>query len=334
MELKRLTGAIEDAEMRLRELVASRAANNTTEEAAVQQRASLHVLMGLMEATIAPGIDKFLERLAWTDPVTGDPRYGPVMQDKIRALHVRVETLRTELEAVAAPVESDGAAVQAQLEQRLREEQAAAESRAEQERVVAAAAEAAAHELERQRAEAEATVIAQEHARLAAAAQKVREERSRQQAEDDARAAAEREALLELHKRTVVGLEGLRPAMSTLRAAVAALPDCRSRWPQALATLHTFLKHICSAPENPVYRQIKESNVHFVDAVGQYPGARDVLLAMGFVLQYQEGGGVYIMEEPDLAADMDKWSDWFETLKAMRDYVESLGSQPLNTGAS
>ncbi|KDO20342.1 hypothetical protein SPRG_21292 [Saprolegnia parasitica CBS 223.65] len=63
--------------------------------------------------------------------------------------------------------------------------------------------------------------------------------------------------------------------------------------------------------------------------VGQFPGGRDALLAMGFALVQQDGVGVYLMEEPDLAADLDKWSDWFDTLKVMRDHVENMLAQPL-----
>ncbi|EQC29611.1 hypothetical protein, variant [Saprolegnia diclina VS20] len=329
MELKRLTTTVDDAEVRLRDLVASRTTADAAEEARVAQRAALHALLRLLDDDIGIKMDKFMERLAWADPVTNEPRYGPVMQDKIRAVHARVEALRGQLVEIRDDVETDGVAMAERLEQRRLDEQRRADEAAREALDAAAKAAALAHEAEQERIQAEAAAKAREVERLAIAAQKVRDERARKAAEEEARIEAERAALAALQKRVVVGLDGLTPALATLHAHIRELPNASAQWRQTLSTLHVFLQHICSAPDNAVFRQIKESNPFFMADVGQFPGGRDALLAMGFALVQQDGVGVYLMEEPDLAADMDKWSDWFDALKSMRDFVETLLAQPL-----
>ena len=50
-----------------------------------------------------------------------------------------------------------------------------------------------------------------------------------------------------------------------------------------------------------------------------------VFLCVLTMLSFSEGEtfDVLFMEEPNLATDMDRWSEWYENLKAIRAYLEN-----------
>ncbi|OQS05579.1 phosphatase 1 regulatory subunit [Thraustotheca clavata] len=322
MELKRLTASVDDGEAILHKLRAA-----TSAKAAVDQREALYQLTQLMAADVEAKMAKFIERLAWKDPVTAEPRYGPVMQDKIRALNDRVEALKLGISEISDTIVSKGEAVaQLDVQERLEEERKAAlQAQLELEQTKQQAEAARIAEIER--LQALEAVQAAEHAKLAEAAQKVRQDRLKMQQEEEARSEAERTALEALNNSIPFGLGGFVPALQKLEHHFnISLPG---QYPKTLKTLHTFLKNICNAPENALFRHVKQSNPFYDADIGQFPGGQDAMLAMGFKIVVQDEVRVFVMEEPDLAADLDAWSNWFDTLKEMRDHLAQLLHIPL-----
>ena len=50
--------------------------------------------------------------------------------------------------------------------------------------------------------------------------------------------------------------------------------------------------------------------------IGRHPGGKEILIAAGFELGEIDGVPSFISKEPDLESDMDRWSAWFDLLKA------------------
>ncbi|KAF0682614.1 Aste57867_25251 [Aphanomyces stellatus] len=329
MELKRLTAQVDDAEAAIARLRVSQEREHDA-ELSPQQQDERHIesakLLQQVQA-IQPDINvkmqKFVDKLSWKDPITNEPRYGPAMQEKIQALQARVTILQDAVTAAAGVVEVKASRalhnVQTREEEdrarearRLEEVKAQEAEEARKEWEVAAAAEKAREE-EKRVAEAEREALAK-------AAQAVRDERARVQAEKERLETEAKRALEELNTRIPVGQDGLQMALGMLARHFEN--DGKKRL-EATKTLFLLLKNICAAPENPLFRHIKASNEHFARDLGQYPGGVQSLLALGFrPLTQPDGDIVYVLEEPDLAADLDAWSTWFETLKSQRDYVD------------
>ena len=97
-----------------------------------------------------------------------------------------------------------------------------------------------------------------------------------------------------------------------------------------IGALHVLISHICESPENVMFRQIKLHNAKFQEDIGRLPGGLECMVAVGFELRNreEEEERILSMEEPNLAADMDGWSSWFDGLKAARDHIGSLAGPP------
>jgi hypothetical protein len=158
---------------------------------------------------------------------------------------------------------------------------------------------------------------------LAIAAQKVRDERAAQKqleaAEAKEREEAEAHALAMFNASVPVGVTGMDMALAQLRQHVDP-----KQFKKALETLSLLLRNIVGSPENPIFRHIKTSNAHIEADLGQFPGGYACLISTGFLLMVQEGEKVFVMEEPDLASDLDAWSVWFDQLKQLRDHIDRL----------
>ncbi|RHY28126.1 hypothetical protein DYB32_006236 [Aphanomyces invadans] len=314
MELKRLTAQVEDAEVVLERLrhsmdreIDSSMPSSEQDERLLQNMALLEQLKK-SQPDMDDKIQRFIDKLAWRDPITNDPRYGPAMQEKVSTALKNKQLRKQEQDAIddeRSKFEQEQARIQAQHVAAARETAKAAQEAAE-----------LAAQVEREA--------------LAKAAQAMREERARVQAEKDRETAEAQRLQDELNQSIPIGLEGLQMA---LRLLYGHFQQDAAKFCTAKNTLLILLKNICAAPENATYRHINPANEHFHRELGQFPGGLQCLLALGFRPLRQGAGSdkngvIYVLEEPDLASDLDKWSDWFDGLKTLRDYIETNKDKP------
>jgi hypothetical protein len=293
--------------------------------APIQER--MTVVDQLSERTVALGAlsTKFKKRTTENDPITGNPRYGPKMLEKVLAAIKRYEALHPLVEAAHAEVASIfGQAEQQRGEaehQAAVEEQKRREVEKQQELEAELLVQQAAAELVREE-EAKKKQQEQERQQLADRAAQSRAHRGQQQQQAEqaeAQAAAEADAAFQARLSAVqLGMGGLQAALVAVKAS-----NSGEEHRQCVKALHILIGHICEKPEEPMFRQIKLQNPRFDQDIGQHAGGLECMVAMGFKLVVrEEEEKVLTMEEPNLAEDMDKWSDWFDHLKLYRDCIQ------------
>ncbi|GAB9468827.1 Dynein light chain [Globisporangium polare] len=286
---------------------------------------ALRLLLEAVHGATNELVEKFRARCAMVDPITKEPRFGPKMLARVQGLLQRYDAIKDTIETtdLVAQIEQQAA--------RRREQQQEQEKRLEQERLKAQEAEAArlrALEEQRVREEAEERQsLALEHAKeqqriaaLAVLAQQKREERERVREEEAKRVQEEQERIARTNAAIPVGNEGLERAIEMLRESTGSADKLR----QSLQKLHILVSNICNSPENIAFRHIPRGNAHFHSDLGQYKGGHQCLFALGFKeVEPEEGVVVFTLEEPDLSVDLDAWSDWFDSLKAMSEFISS-----------
>ena len=272
--------------------------------------------------------DRQRARCAEVDPVSGKPRFGPKMMARVKAATERHEEL---LMAARAALEADATGLRAAMEADVEAELAAQDAAAlaeeqakqtqEQEARQAADAEAAAAA-----ADAAAAVEAQQRkAALHKAAEISRVARRQEQAAaaEAAKAAdaVRKAAIAQLTARVHAcgtGAEAAATGLALLREECAAglMP-----FHEALADLRTMADNISTHPDEQLFRRLRCGNPKVQALTGSLDreGAMRVLAAMGFgITEDAAGEPVFSMEEPNLEADMDGWSAWFDNLSAVR----------------
>ena len=92
------------------------------------------------------------------------------------------------------------------------------------------------------------------------------------------------------------------------------------------------MSNICSEPEKELYRKIDKDNYRFQEDFGKFEGGYHFLLSMGFKEVYDEieSKTMFYLEEPDVNEDMDAWTDWFDSMKDYKTFLEDCmsGSPP------
>ncbi|ETW10294.1 hypothetical protein H310_00634 [Aphanomyces invadans] len=307
MELKRLTAQVEDAEVVLERLrhsmdreIDSSMPSSEQDERLLQNMALLEQLKK-SQPDMDDKIQRFIDKLAWRDPITNDPRYGPAMQEKILAVAERVASLK-EAVVVASDDLTPKVSTALKNKQLRKQEQDAIDaerSKFEQEQARIQAQHVAASRETAKAAQEAAELAAQvEREALAKAAQAMREERARVQAEKERETAEAQRLQDELNQSIPIGLEGLQMA---LRLLYGHFQQDAAKFRTAKNTLLILLKNICAAPENATYRHINPANEHFHRELGQFPGGLQCLLALGFRPLRQGAGSdkngvIYVLE--------------------------------------
>jgi len=95
----------------------------------------------------------------------------------------------------------------------------------------------------------------------------------------------------------------------------------------ALQALHLLTSNIIARPEEAMFRKVRLLNASFQQTVARHQGGVEALVAMGFeeVESLEEEEAIfYVLEEPSLEADVDRWARWFEGLKAHQAQCEAL----------
>jgi hypothetical protein len=255
-------------------------------------------------------VGKALARGEEVDPESGKPVKSAAYRAKAAALRVRlgeVEALARQLapglsEAARELAASEAARAAALQSERASAEAAALERRQATEKAAAAAARAA--EAEAQREHERRLVEAAREVALGSAT------------EQDRVFAADRrcaEAFVAAH------------GASTPRAVEAALAllaggGDRTAARRALNHLRQLWARIVAHPESEPCRTINAMNGEFRALLAGVPGGREVLAAAGFglhlILEKDAAARVtYVLPEPDLENEMDRWTEWFEFVK-------------------
>uniref|UniRef100_K3WMN8 PUB domain-containing protein n=1 Tax=Globisporangium ultimum (strain ATCC 200006 / CBS 805.95 / DAOM BR144) TaxID=431595 RepID=K3WMN8_GLOUD len=284
-----------------------------------------HLLQDELNGTTNALMDKFRVRLDMIDPVTKEPRFGPKMKAKVVLLLQRFEDVRAAVETtgIVAQVEDQVARAAADQEEargwELRHQQEAQEAEAARVRALEAEQVRAAQE-EQARLAAEQAKKQQRTAELAVLAQQKREERERARVEQAKKLEEEKIRLEQLNTAIPLGKEGLEKALAMLRESTGS----EAQYHLSLEKLTAVVQNICASPESVAFRHIPKDNANFHADLGQFHGGHQSLLALGFrEIEQEEGKTVFTLEEPDLASDLDAWSDWFDNLKAMAEWLQA-----------
>ena len=196
---------------------------------------------------------------------------------------------------------------------------------------------------EAERAAAEAAERAREEREAAAARQ--RAEAAAREAEAEAQRRVEREA----HERQKRGAaptssaDGAAAASDVPMIAAMALGDALALLQEgcgdaeladALQAVELLCANVVAHPDDAKFRTIRMLNPHFQQTVARHKGGLELLGALGFVVQQalEEDALQLVLEEPSLEADIERWSAWYDGLKAaraqLRDALEARGLPP------
>ncbi len=317
----------------------------------------LDTLHTALSTDLAKQFAKFQRRCHEIDPVTNKTVYGEAMQTKVKEQFKRYEALLERTVALqTGPM--DVALKHVQIAQQA----ANAEARRAAEAARVAAAKAQEDAAQQQAAEAaeQARRQQEEQAWLAALGQeaaKTKEQKKRQKEEQRVAAAqAWAEARQEddaLMQSVAPGLPGAEAGLAQLRQACGG--EAAKPYKEAVAALAMYMGNIIAHPEEAAYKRVREANVHFATKVGAYEGGVPCLLAAGFRVQREEidvtanasgagqghekvdeeeaatgaeatttmpGGRVFCIEEPDIGGEQKKWTEWYDTVKGVRDRLQ------------
>ena len=103
----------------------------------------------------------------------------------------------------------------------------------------------------------------------------------------------------------------------------------------ALQAVELLCANVVAHPDDAKFRTIRMLNPHFQQTVARHKGGLELLGALGFVVQQalEEDALQLVLEEPSLEADIERWSAWYDGLKAaraqLRDALEARGLRPL-----
>ena len=288
----------------------SRAAQGVTPDSSDAEALAAHAEASKMLDEVAERAAIFERRAKEPDP---DKRiYGPKMAQKVldfcEALRAAVEYAE-ELAPALVP---------------LRERLAAAEAAS------AAAAQAAA---------AAAALAERDAAAAAALVQAERDEEARVAAEQ---AAADRAAAIarplgggapaaaSVSEMDWLGRRSLEDGLTLGQSLALLQRSCEgsaSDLANALQALMLLCTNIVAHPDDPLFRKVRLLNASFQQSVARHPGGVEALLALGFeeVEGLEEEEALfYVLEEPNLEADIERWSNWYDGVKAHQAELQAL----------
>merc|ERR1712087_435415 len=121
------------------------------------------------------------------------------------------------------------------------------------------------------------------------------------------------------------GDDGVRMQLEKLHQLKKDIGD--REYKKAIQSLQKIFQQIISHPEDPGHRFIRRENERFHDLVGKHKGGCELLIAAGFKLvriqtEDEEDVPFFIMKEPNIEADMDGWSNWYDGLKSTLNLIE------------
>ena len=286
-----------------------------------EARLAAHARAVAMLDSMKPRAAVFEKRAKEPDP---DKRmYGPKMVQKVldfcTALEAAVEheeELRDSLEQVRARLvaanEADAAAKAAEAAAIVQAERAAAAERvAAQAAAEQVAAQAAAEEAERR-----AAAIA---APLFGSANEV------EVGEDEVEADA-------MGRRPLVAGLSLSASLELLQSKASSVAGVA----EALQALQALCVNVVARPEDASFRTVRLLNAAFQQSVARHAGGIEALLAMGFVEKdslEDEEAIFYVLDEPNLENDYERWAQWYDGIKAhqamLMELMSSLGVRPV-----
>ncbi|KAL7574964.1 hypothetical protein ACA910_010783 [Epithemia clementina (nom. ined.)] len=266
-----------------------------------------------------PNMERFRKRLAEKDPVTDKPRYGEKTQQRVSILLALFKELDDILKSLFGVSETEKdekntfnklishLQMQADREKTEADELARWAALEEQKRLARVA------EQERELLEQK-----QREAQEAKRAQHKQEEETRRQEEEIRQAERRRRQEEDQRDRDwvnsiVKGTDGVKEQLSILLESTSG-DKLTQR--VAIEALRAIFHQICARPEEPNFRRIRRNHPKFNEDIGRYAGGKEILIAAGFELGEIDGVPSYISKEPDLESDMDRWSSWFDLLKA------------------
>jgi hypothetical protein len=298
--------------------------------------------------TLTPRMDKFAQRLAVVDPVTGLGRYGTATRHRVTALLQTYAALqhamhilhqREQSDQQSSEVEADKAAstsVSILHDNLSKSIQSHEQKVLEEERSQYLKDNALIIEKERQEQ------ARQEEQKIFEQEQLAREEASRallaSRAEQHRleRAEAERQVEISIQRARaadqafmdsiVKGEAGMKTHLNVLEDACGCSNGGSNGnggdYKTAISALHTIFKQIIAQPEEVKFRRIRRDHVQFTRDIGRHRGGHEFLIAAGFryvnmVLDENDPTEIaaLVSKEPNLETDMDGWADWFDTNK-------------------
>ncbi len=277
--------------------------------------------------TMAPLAAKFRQRMGLKDPVTNAPRYGEKTMKRVVALLDKYETLCHAMDIThgAKPNEDHNHPQKenlvAELEQKIKkqnDELKDAQKRLEEKQMLNQQEEerlkAEVEKEQKRREEEEILRLQAERAELATRAEIARRERI----QNELRAAEmEREAERAFLDSIVVGVEGVKQQLQRMRKSCS-----KKDLDIALDALYTLFSQIQSKPEEPKFRRVRRDHPKFKEDIGRHDGGKEILIAAGFTYVELDGIKCFFSKEPDLASDMDGWSEWFDLIKGTVAVIE------------
>ncbi|TYZ57562.1 hypothetical protein PybrP1_009177 [[Pythium] brassicae (nom. inval.)] len=306
-DLRDAEAALAELEERLALLLAAPddddAANNG-DDVVFARESALVVVQEAMGGATLELMTRLRARLAMVDSVTQRPRFGPKTSERVQALLQRYDAARDAMgnDAGLAARVGQQAALRRQLAIERARSTELANAQARQALEAQKLREADEKRRQRDLAEQEAQ---QRVAALAALAQEKREQRAREKLAEERRAQAQRERDAQRTAAFPVGTVGLERAIALLRESTGS----------------------AVTPENAAFRRIPRANANFHRDLGRFKGGHECLFALGFQEQAEseeqdDAAVVFVLEEPDLSADLDAWSAWFDNLRAMSAFIE------------
>lgn len=262
---------------------------------------------------LATRVSKFERRAVEKDTESGEFTRNTAYREKVRQLAERHKALLdASLELLEALLGAEAKAKEIAKEQRAAEEAAAAD-RVSAEAQAAEAAEAEAARLREEAARAEEIAKAE---RVNAAAKIVL----------DAQHTPEEDCYKRDRKAVDAFMEKRKVGLDAVAAALDLVDDRGAASGAAIKELCTLFERIVAHPEEEPCRTINALNGTFRKLVGDRAGGREFLAAAGFELRFvvekddddvETKHVLYVCPEPDLATDLDKWTAWFDHMKAV-----------------
>ncbi|KAL7436960.1 hypothetical protein ACHAXM_005433 [Skeletonema potamos] len=279
-------------------------------------------------SSLAPKMNKFLQRLYERDPVTLKPRYGEKTMIRVKQAIRAYKAMEHGISGVFQDHTNAGSdnhstlvsnlRTQVQRQEELMNEQRRALQQQEQtelERITNEKILAEKREIE-ERLQAEQRKR-EEELDLARRAEEARRKRIE---EEQLALAAERQADANLLSLVPTkGPEGVREQIDRMREA---LKEDRAAFDLAIGSLYTLFDQITRKPEEVSFRRVRRDHPKFNEDIGRHVGGREVLIAAGFRMETLDGVKCFFSREPCIEQDMNGWSDWFDGLKKTLEVIE------------
>jgi hypothetical protein len=279
-------------------------------------------------SSLAPKMNKFLQRLYERDPVTLKPRYGEKTMIRVKQAIRAYKAMEHGISGVFQDHTNSGSdnhstlvsnlRTQVQRQEELMNEQRRALQQQEQtelERITNEKILAEKREIE-ERLQAEQRKR-EEELDLARRAEEARRKRIE---EEQLALAAERQADANLLSLVPTkGPEGVREQIDRMREA---LKEDRAAFDLAIGSLYTLFDQITRKPEEVSFRRVRRDHPKFNEDIGRHVGGREVLIAAGFRMETLDGVKCFFSREPCIEQDMNGWSDWFDGLKKTLEVIE------------